>query len=244
MDGGLDRKIVLLTGGTSKLGRPTVESLIREGARVVFTYHRDRAQARDLVSRMAGGALAIRADVTRRSDCVRAVERTLEALGRLDALVNNAGLWWGIPFDRIDEAKIDALLATNLRGTLQMVRAALPALERNREAAIVNFATSPRNFQHPGAVAYAASKGGVYGFTKALARELAPKGIRVNAVAPGFIPSREEYVKLRRKHPPSAAPVSLPFGRSRDVAGAVLYFLSDLSRYVTGQILAVDGGVG
>lgn len=232
-------KTALVTGGASKIGAAIVTALAEAGARIAMTYrtHKDAASA--LADSING--LLLKADTTKASDCMKAVKMTIEKLGAIDILVNNAGIWKGAAFDEIAEQDMDALIETNLKGTLHMCRAVIPHMKKRKQGNIINLATSVRNIMAKGNVSYGTSKSGVIGFTKALAKELGPFGIRVNAVSPGWIPSQVEYNKMMSKREKGTPEIAIPFGKPEYVAGAVLFFASDLSRYVTGEILNVHG---
>jgi len=232
-------KTALVTGGASKIGTAIVAALSEADARIAMTYrtHKDEAEA---LAKSVNGLL-IKADTTKAPDCARAVKTTIEKLGAIDILVNNAGIWMGGAFDEIAEQDMDALIETNLKGTLHMCRSVIPHMKRRKQGIIINLATSGRNIIAKGNVSYGTSKSGVIGFTKALARELGPFGIRVNAVSPGWIPSEAMYNKMMSKRKKGTPEIAIPFGKPEYAAGAVLFFASDLSRYVTGEVLNVHG---
>jgi len=235
----LNGKTALVTGGASKIGTAIVKALAGAGARIAMTYRTHKDDASILASSVNG--LLIKANTTKKSDCLRAVKITIKKLGPIDILVNNAGIWMGAPFDEIKEKDMDALIETNLKGTLHMCRAVIPHMKKRKQGNIINLATSGRNIVAKGNVSYGTSKSGVIGFTKALAKELGAFGIRVNAVSPGWIPSEAMYNKMMSKRGKGTPEIAIPFGKPEYVAGAVLFFASDLSRYVTGEILNVHG---
>ena len=232
-------KTALVTGGASKIGTAIVAALSEADARIAMTYrtHKDEA---DALARSVNGLL-LKADTTRASDCARAVKTIIKKFGAIDILVNNAGIWMGGAFDEIAEQNMDALIETNLKGTLHMCRAVIPHMKKRKQGNIINLATSVRNIMGKGNVSYGTSKSGVIGFTQALAKELGPFGIRVNAVSPGWIPSQAEYTEMMSKRDRGTPEIAIPFGKPEYIAGAVLFFASDLSRYVTGEILNVHG---
>jgi 3-oxoacyl-[acyl-carrier protein] reductase len=247
MDKLLAGKICVVTGGSKGIGRAIVELFLREGGSVFYF---SRGEAEDpaglAAAAQAGGGKAtwISCDVTDEKAVNEAIEAIVAEAGRIDALVNNAGITRdGLVF-RMSLEDWDAVLRTNLTSAFLVSRAAARHMIKARSGAIVNMASVVGIMGNGGQTNYAASKAGVIGFTKSLAREVASRGVRVNAIAPGFIETA-----MSEKIPPEAKEkikTSIPLGRTgkgEDVAKAALFLCSDLSAYITGEVLKVDGGM-
>ena len=237
--GRLDGKVAIVTGSGHGIGRGIAERFAAEGASVVVN---DVDEQRCSDTAAAIGAIGVAADVSSSTDVERLVDTTIERLGSVDVLVNNAGL---IDVERhvldADEAWWDRVLAVNLKGQFLCALRAAQWMARHGGGAVVNLSSGGARAAHRGMVAYDASKGGVEGMTRALALDLAPYGIRVNAIAPGAINvmglSAEEAARRGE---------TVPLGRvgtPDDIAGAALFLASDDARYVTGEVISVDGGL-
>ena len=245
-------KVALVTGAASDpgLGRAIARALAREGARVVAT-DVDEPGVRDCaeVIRADGGeALALRHDVTREADWQEVVARALDAFGRLDVLVNNAGIAVLKPLEQLSLADWNRQLEVNLTSVFLGCKHAAAALRRSGGGSIVNLSSVAGMIGLRTCVAYGASKGGVRIATKAVALELARDGIRCNSVHPGFIWTNMQAQATGASDPASVTlgPGRVPLerlGEPRDVAECVLYLASDESRYVTGAEFVVDGGL-
>lgn len=243
----LSDRVALVTGGGTGIGRATSEALAREGAKVAVNYSQSRDAAEEVVREIqasGGTAIAVQADVANETSVKAMVAQVESEFGRLDLLVNNAGWSTRIPHTQLDDLTDeiwDKTLNTNLRGVFYCVRAAVPLLKKQSGASIVNVA-SVAGFNGMGSsIVYAASKGAVITMTKSLARALAP-GIRVNAVAPGF-------VRTRFANWPSSAfdegEAVTPLGRLAtvdDIAATVLFLAAD-ALGTTGETIIADGGI-
>jgi 3-oxoacyl-[acyl-carrier protein] reductase len=240
-------KVVLVTGGSRGIGRACALGFARAGAKVVFSYAGNEAAAEQTLAllREAGGqGEALRFDVADTSACAAAVEGIVKTAGRLDVLVNNAGVAVDGLIMRCRDEDWDRQLDTNLKGAFALIRAASRPMMKQRAGAIVNLTSIVGEMGNGGQAAYSASKAGLIGLTKSVAKELASRNIRVNAVSPGFIGTDmtaglPEDTKAKMME-------SIPLhrlGSAEDVANAVLFLASDAAAYVTGEVLKVNGGM-
>jgi 3-oxoacyl-[acyl-carrier protein] reductase len=235
----LEGRTALVTGGSRGIGRAIAEELARAGASVVVGYRSGAEVAEDVA--VAIGGRAIQADVSQDEDARRLVEEA----GEVDLLVNNAGVTRDGLLARMPDEDWETVLRTNLYGAFHTCRAAARGMMRRRRGSIVNITSVVGIHGNPGQSNYAASKGGLIGFTKALARELAPRGVRANAVAPGYIDTA--LTGVLPEEVTAAILTNTPLGRlgePRDVAGAVRFLCSDEASFITGEVLLVDGGLG
>ncbi len=243
----LSGKSALVTGASRGIGRATAEILARAGARVAVSYRKSDADAEDFVrkTRSAGGeALALAGDVADPELARQLVRDVVAAWGRLDCLVNNAGIWEEAPAGSGDVDVWDRTFAVNVRGAHVVTEAAIPHLEREGGAIVFVSSTAAQRGEARHA-AYAASKGALISYTKSLATELGPRGIRVNCVAPGWVDTDLTAETLANRDERDAIERSIPLGRvasAADVAGTILFLLSDLARHVHGEVLNVNGG--
>lgn len=240
-------RVVLVTGSSRGIGAEVAVKAAAEGARVAVHYHRSADGARDTVARVRGvGAEAERfaADIGDGGQAEQLVERVIGHFGQLDGLVNNAGLTLVGPFLEIEPAEWDAVIRTDLTAAFHTCRAVLPSMVARGSGAIVNVASRLGQIGVADTAAYSAAKAGLIGLTRALAREFGPRGVRVNAVAPGvtmtdmttdLVESEEGRRRLREM------PLGR-FGRADEVADAVIFLLSDASSLFLGQTLNPNAG--
>jgi 3-oxoacyl-[acyl-carrier protein] reductase len=243
----LHGKIALVTGGSRGIGRAVAIRLAQAGARIAFNYRGNHDAAQDVLSELKGGgahAMAVAGDVSVSADVDRVVAAALEAFGRIDILVNNAGITRDTLLLRMSEEDWDAVVDTNLKSTFLVTKAVLRGMLRQRAGRIVNISSVSGLLGNAGQSNYAASKSGMIGFTRSIAREVASRGITVNAVAPGFIETDiwADVSDDARKTILAMAPLGT-IGKPEDVAEAVAFLASDAARYITGQTLNVDGGL-
>ena len=243
---GLAGKTALVTGGSRGIGRAIVERLAADGADVTFFY-RDNADAAEAVVAAAQATgwkvAAEQLDIRDSAACAAAVERVADRAGRIDILVNNAGVTRDNPLAAFDDDDVAAVLATNVTGVFNMCRAVVPYMTSQRAGSIVNLSSVAGDKGGRGQTNYAASKGAINAFTRALAVELAPRKVRVNAVAPGVIETDMSADVRELAGDAVLARILLRrWGRPEEIADAVWFLAGAHSSYVTGQVLSVDGG--
>ena len=235
----LEGRTALVTGGSRGIGQAIAAELASAGAEVVVGYRSGADEAEKVAGEIGGRA--VQADVSDPEEAKRLVEEA----GDVDILVNNAGVTRDGLLARMSDEDWDVVVDTNLRGTFNTCRAVTRGMMKRRSGAIVNISSIVGVHGNPGQTNYSASKAGIIGFTKALARELGTRGIRANVVAPGYISTRltnelpEELKGAMLANTPLGR-----FGEPEDVAGAVRFLCSDAAAFVTGEVLLVDGGLG
>jgi 3-oxoacyl-[acyl-carrier protein] reductase len=240
-------KTAIVTGGSRGIGRAVCLELARGGANIVLCYAGNEEAARKTVAdceALGAKALAVRCDVSSAADVAALFDTALQAFGRVDILVNNAGITRDGLALRMSEEDFDAVLAANLKGAFLCCKAALRPMMKQRYGRIVNLSSVVGLHGNAGQANYAASKAGVIGLTKSLAKELATRGVTVNAVAPGFIET--DMTAAMTEAAKAASLAAIPAGRlgaAEDVARAVAFLASEEAGYITGQVLAVDGGM-
>ena len=243
-----NRKTALITGASRGIGRAICLRLAREGMDIVFTYGSDAegaAQTKALCEQEGVRTLALRSDIRSSADCKETVKAAADfSGGRIDVLVNNAGITRDNLILRISDADLDAVLDTNLKGCFYMLREVSRLMLKQKSGKIVNISSVVGLHGNPGQVNYAASKAAVIGMTKSLARELAGRRICVNAVAPGMIDT--DMTRTLSDKAKEAILDSIPFhamAEPMDVANTVAFLCSSQSDYITGQVICVDGGM-
>ena len=239
----MSENLALVTGGSRGIGKACALHLAQAGYNVVINYAGNEEAAKQTVSELEAlgvKAEAVKFDISNHDEAQEAVAKIIEKYGRIDVLVNNAGITRDSLFMRMSKENWDAVINTNLTGAFNVTQPVIKVMMKQRSGAIVNMASIVGIYGNAGQANYAAAKAGLIGFTKSLAKELASRNIRVNAVAPGFVQTDmtksldsaqiSEHIPLKR------------LGDADDIAGAVKFLAVDAT-YVTGQVLQVDGGL-
>ena len=245
--GSLTGKVAAVTGGSRGIGRAIALELAARGASVLVNYHANAKAADEVVEEIqkaGGNAAALQGDVSKVDDAQNLIKTVIDKFGGIDILVNNAGITKDMLIMMMSEESWDAVMDTNLKGTFNCSKAAVRHMMKKRNGRIVNITSVSGQIGNAGQTNYSASKAGQIGFTKALAREVAPRNVTVNAVAAGYVDTeiwagvpeemRESFIKM------------IPLGRkgtAEEIAYAVSFLCSDQAGYITGQVLAVDGGM-
>lgn len=240
-------KVALVTGGSRGIGRAVALALAREGARVAVVYARNTTAADEVVAQIqasGGQAVAIQADARKLADASAAVAKVLDLWGRLDILVNSAGVIHDTLLLAMDREAWDEVIDTNLGGVYNFTKSVLRQMVSQRQGRIINISSVAAAYGGVGQVNYAASKGAVNAFTRSLAGEVASRQITVNAVAPGLIETEmsQQVRQLGGEKLLGLIPLKR-FGQPDDIAHVVVFLASDHSSYITGQIITVDGGL-
>lgn len=243
----LQNRVIIVTGGASGIGKTISLTLAKHHAYVVVNYRSSEQKAKALVEEiesLGSKALAVKADISKFDEAKFLVDETIKTFGRLDGLVNNAGITDDQLILRMQENQFDDVISTNLKGAWNMAKHSAKYLLKSPNGRVVNISSITGLTGNVGQTNYSASKAGLIGFTKSLAREFATRGVCVNAVCPGFIKT-DMTDKLDPKFV-EAYLEKIPLkklGEPSDVGNLVLFLVSDLSNYITGQVLVVDGGL-
>lgn len=244
---GLQGKVALVTGASRGIGRAIAIALAKQGASIIVNYSGNKARAEETAAdiRAAGAeALVWQSDISDEKSVQDMVKQSVDHFGHLDIVVNNAGITRDGLLMRMKETDWDAVLNTNLKGVFLVTKAVLRPMMRQKQGRIINIASVVGILGNPGQANYVAAKAGLIGLTKATAREVASRGITVNAVAPGFIVTEmtDQLPEDVKEKMLSEIPLG-KLGTPENVADVVSFLASDESRYMTGQTLSVDGGM-
>ncbi|MCR5421261.1 MAG: 3-oxoacyl-[acyl-carrier-protein] reductase [Lachnospiraceae bacterium] len=243
----LKDKIALVTGASRGIGAAIANKLAQNGAYVYVNYNGSQARAEEVVDNIlkAGGqAEAVKCDVSDFESCKEMIDKIIGDKGRIDILVNNAGITKDDLLMKMSEDSFDAVINTNLKGCFNTIRHASRYLLKQRSGKIINMSSVSGVMGNAGQANYSAAKAGVIGLTKSVAKELASRGINCNAIAPGFIETEMTEAMSDKAKEATISVIPLKrTGKTEDIANAVLFLASDMSDYITGQIINVDGGL-
>lgn len=243
----LQDKIAIVTGASRGIGRAIAKSLAREGATVIVNYNGSEAKAEEVVKEIeadGGKAEAVQCNVSDYENAGNMIKQVLEKYKRVDILVNNAGITKDNLMMAMSEHDFDDVLDINLKGSFNCIKHLTRSMLKQRAGRIINISSVSGVLGNAGQANYCASKAGLIGLTKSVARELGSRGITVNAVAPGFITT--EMTEVLSEEVKAAATNSIPmkrFGTTDDIADTVVFLASDKAGYITGQVICVDGGM-
>lgn len=243
----LTDKVAVVTGGSRGIGREIALTLAAKGAVVVVNYNGSAAKAQAVVADIeaAGGkAEAVQCDVADFDKAAEFISYVIKTNGRVDILINNAGITRDNLLMKMSEEEFDAVISTNLKGAFNCTRHVSRQMLKQRSGRIINLSSVSGVMGNAGQANYCASKAGLIGLTKSVARELASRGITANAVAPGFI--QTEMTEVLSDNVKAAATEQIPmkrFGSTRDIAETVAFLASDAAGYITGQVICIDGGM-
>ena len=242
----LSDKVAIVTGASRGIGRSIALALAAQGAKVVASARNAEALA-ELIAKIksqGGDALAVVGDVAVEDDANNLVKQAVEAYGQVDVFINNAGITRDGLLLRMKNADWDAVLDTNLKGAFLCTRAVAKVMSKQRSGRIINISSVVGEMGNAGQANYCASKAGLLGLTKSVARELARRNVTVNAITPGFITTEmtEDMTEKAQETMTEQIPLGRP-GSAEDVANAVIFLASEQSAYITGQVLGVNGGM-
>ncbi len=242
-----ERKVVLVTGGSRGIGKEVAEVYAENGYDVVINYVSDKTDVEGIKKEFEEKGvkcLLVKADVSKAEDVENMVEETIKEFGKIDVLVNNAGITRDTLLMRMSEEDFDKVIEINLKGTYLVTKAVTKYMMKKRNGSIINLASVVGVVGNAGQCNYSASKAGIIGFTKSVAKELASRNIRANAVAPGFIATDMTSVLSDSVKENINGQIPLKrMGTAREVAEVIYFLGSDKSSYITGQVINIDGGM-
>lgn len=246
----LDQKVAIVTGGSRGIGEAIVNKFAEQGCSVAFTYVSDSSaeKAKQLCDKWSGSGInmkAFQSDAGRYSDCENLIHQVLEEWGHIDVLVNNAGISKDNLLMRMSEEQWDSVMEINLKSVFNMTKHVMRPMMKAKSGSIINMSSVIGMMGNGGQSSYAASKAGIIGFTKSIAKELGSRNIRCNAIAPGFVETdMTAYLKDGEGAEKYKEGIPLNrFAKGEDIANACLFLASDLAAYITGDVLNVSGGL-
>lgn len=243
----LENKVALVTGAGRGIGRAIAIALAKEGAEVVVNYNGSEERAKEVkqtIEENGGKASIYKCNVSDFEACEAMIKDIVKEHGRLDILVNNAGITKDGLIMKMKEEDFDSVLNVNLKGTFNTIRHSTRQMLRQKSGKIINISSVSGILGNAGQANYAASKAGVIGLTKTMARELGSRGITVNAIAPGFVDTEMTGVLSEEIRENACRQIILGrFGKTEDIANVAVFLASDKADYITGQVISVDGGM-
>lgn len=243
----MDRKIALVTGASRGIGRQIAFTLARDGVFVIVNFNGSKDRAQEVVNKIkenGGDGIVYQCNVTDFGQTERMIKDLIKTYGHIDILVNNAGITRDNLIMKMSESDFDDVVETNLKGCFNTIRHLSRQMLRQKNGKIINISSVSGVMGNAGQANYAASKAGIIGLTKTMARELAGRGVTVNAVAPGFV--NTEMTEILSENVKQAAVAQIPlkrFGEPEEIAEMVAFLASDKANYITGQVIHVDGGM-
>lgn len=244
----LHEKVALITGGSRGIGESIVRTFARQGATVVFTYlssaEKAEALASELSSQYGNPVIALRSDASDYAQAEALINQVVDKFGKIDILVNNAGITKDTLMLRMSEEQWDDVIQVNLKSVFNLTKHVLKPMMKNRSGSIINMGSVVGVFGNVGQANYAASKAGIIGFSKSIAKEVGSRNIRCNVIAPGFIETDMTHVLTEEQKKAYADSIPLKkLGSGDDVANTCVFLGSDMGQYITGQVISVCGGL-
>jgi len=241
----LQDKVAVVTGGSRGIGAGIVARFVELGAKVVFSYRSSADEAQAIVDKLGGdNVLAVKSDASVMDDAQALIKSAMDAHGRIDVLINNAGITKDNLMLRMSEEQWDDVIRINLKSCFNLTKSAMRIMLKQRSGSIINMGSVVGVFGNAGQANYAASKAGIIGFSKSIAKEVGSRGIRCNVITPGFIKTEmtDELDEKTKESYVSNIPLN-DFGNVSDIAEACAFLGADGSRYITGQVISVCGGL-
>ena len=241
----LKGKSAIITGASRGIGKAIAIKFAKEGANIVINYRNNEEEAlkvKEELEQLGVKTLIVKADISDLKQAENLIKQAKKEFGQVDILINNAGITKDNLIIRMKESEFDQVIKINLKGAFNCLKAVTPIMLKQRSGKIVNMSSVVGVIGNPGQVNYCASKAGLIGMTKSLAREIGVRGINVNAIAPGFIDMTRVLTEEQKKNILSQIPLN-KFGNIEDIANTALFLASENSNYITGQVIHIDGGM-